>query len=555
MRIMDIYSKDGDETIRAAVIGTCRLVRPLNKLRECNGAEVDGVKVIWAHSGFAHSIHDALQWISILNLEKEIPTELVPLIYGKSHEDSIGIKNKAEIQKGKELVESIDIFLIEVSTKNRVYTNEFDLNSDYLTKHFVRPGGLTLLDWWSKVCQGGSYSKEELEHLLKSVSKLHLAFPNYLESILSQCKRTNETNVEVLNAIEYLKNQIPNSQCIIVANPDTSNINFTSFLAYESTEKESFRFLDPNALIQNFEPEEVFMGEGKDTNHYNESFEEQMGEYIRDFLFSNNQCTYVVIVSDFITAKTIPASSDGVILENKNILFEPQGNEFITVQLRGKTINAQGWFKFSFELEKGILGEHYSPILKDSTSKEFTQMHETVVHGNSFFDCVVWLDRRSEHFLEIKLKLNLSEDSKLKMMNVQLEPLEDSFPKPIHSVQEPLNRFNPCVIPTDVPLLEIELPDLTRSNGTGGITIPEISEGDSPLLEISLELRCTSDEGVGIRLFNGHNWTAEIAEIGTDFKKILISEQIDNCTQQKPRINFINYSKGTKIQIKDYSIR
>ena len=399
MRIFDIYSKDGKKTIRAAVIGTCRLVNPLLRLEKSEGA-----KVIWEHSGFAHSIHDALQWISIITLEKEVPTELAPLIYGIPRDSLNRTKSKEHWQRGKELMESVDLFLVELSTRNRIYTDDFDFNSDYLTEHFVRPGGLALLDWWSKICQGGSYSETELENLLESASKSHSGFPIHLESILSQCRRINEKNSQVLDAIEYLNHQITNSQCTIIANPDASNINFKSFLAHVSTETKSFRYLDPNVFIRDFEPAEVFMGEGKDKNHYNQSFELRMGEYIRDFIFSNVQCSALVNKEDFITAKTIPNSPNGATLENKNVFFDSQGNEQINVQLRGKSINTQGWFRFSFKLGNGILDEQYSPILKDSTSKEFMQMNETLKNGNSSWDCIVWLDRRDEHFLETKNK-------------------------------------------------------------------------------------------------------------------------------------------------------
>jgi len=549
MRIIDIYSKDGKKTIRAAVIGTCRLANPLLKLEKSECA-----KVIWEHSGFAHSIHDALQWISIITLEKEVPTELAPLIYGIPRDSLNRTKSKEHWQRGKELMESVDLFLVELSTRNRIYTDDFDFNSDYLTEHFVRPGGLALLDWWSKVCQGGSYSETDLEYLLESASKLHSGFPEHLESILSQCRRINEKNSQVLDAIEYLNHQITNSQCTIIANPDASNINFKSFLAHVSTETKSFRYLDPNVFIRDFEPAEVFMGEGKDKNHYSQSFELRMGEYIRDFIFSDIQCSALENKEEFITAKTIPNSPNGATLENKNVFFDSQGNEHITVQLRGTSINTQGWFRFSFKLGNGILDEQYSPILKDSTSKEFMQMNETLKNGNLSWDCIVWLDRRDEHFLEIKLKLNPSIEPRLKMMNIELESLEHSFQKSVFSVQESLNRFNPNLISEDTPLLEIELPDPTISNGTGGITLQGMSEEDKPNVEISIELRCESGEEVGIRLFNGHNWTAELAKTSVDFQKIVISEQIDNCTQQKPRINFFNYSKGTTIQIKDYSV-
>ena len=549
MRIIDIYSKDGKKTIRAAVIGTCRLANPLLKLEKSECA-----KVIWEHSGFAHSIHDALQWISIITLEKEVPTELAPLIYGIPRDSLNRTKSKEHWQRGKELMESVDLFLVELSTRNRIYTDDFDFNSDYLTEHFVRPGGLALLDWWSKVCQGGSYSETDLEYLLESASKLHSGFPEHLESILSQCRRINEKNSQVLDAIEYLNHQITNSQCTIIANPDASNINFKSFLAHVSTETKSFRYLDPNVFIRDFEPAEVFMGEGKDKNHYSQSFELRMGEYIRDFIFSDIQCSALENKEEFITAKTIPNSPNGATLENKNVFFDSQGNEHITVQLRGTSINTQGWFRFSFKLGNGILDEQYSPILKDSTSKEFMQMNETLKNGNSSWDCIVWLDRRDEHFLEIKLKLNPSIEPRLKMMNIELESLEHSFQKSVFSVQESLNRFNPNLISEDTPLLEIELPDPTISNGTGGITLQGMSEEDKPNVEISIELRCESGEEVGIRLFNGHHWTAELPKTSVDFQKIVISEQIDNCTQQKPRINFFNYSKGTTIQIKDYSV-
>ena len=550
MRVVELFSKDGQKNLTVAVIGTCRLDRPINEL-----VSTDQAKILWDHSGFSHSIQDALQWISLLNQETAIPSELEMLIYGQSSNQLSVTETKEYFANGKKFLDSADICVIEVSTKNRVHTNDFDLNSDYLTNNFVRPGGLPVLDWWSKICQGGVHSVEELDLLQNSNSELEKAFPNFLNIILSQCRRTIGTNIDVLNGIKLLKEKIPKCECVIIANPDPLNMNLASFLAHESNENHTFRFLDPNSLIKNFELSNVFKGEGTDFNHYNESFELTMGEYLRDFICLKEEISGTpkeYFRKDFIRARIADPESKYILFRDRNISFDLPDKESITLEVQGEFINLMGWFRFSFEIADEAILDQSNVVLKDSNSQEWLNMHEDESDGNKLLHCTIWLDRREAFFFHILV--NPTPRSKLDLMNFKLEPFDDSFPKPIFSVQESMNSFNPSVKVLNDTICEIDLPDLTKSNGTGGITVPEISVGDTPQIEIHLELRSTSKEGVGIRLFNGHNWTSELAVVGTEFKKILISEQIDNCTQQKPRLNFFNYSKGTKIQIKNYSV-
>tara|TARA_Y100000739_G_scaffold174580_1_gene152342 strand:- start:62 stop:931 length:870 start_codon:yes stop_codon:yes gene_type:complete len=289
MRIIELYSNKGDHTIRAAVIGTCRLANPLNELRE-----IDGAKVLWAHSGFAHSIHDAMQWISLIKNEKTVPKGLYQLIFGRTFEELNGSETEKKFQRGLELFNSCDILILEISSNKRVHTKNFDFNSNYLNNNFIRPGGIEILNWWSKVCKGGDISKEEIQKGIETISEKKLFTKKDSKMILSECKMTIDENKEMLKSINKLNNDLKDMECIIIVNPDPSYSNVSKFLSSESRKNKKFKYLDPNTLIKNFKVEEVFMGKGKDKNHYDEEFNIKVGEHIRNFIFSDKR-----ILSDF----------------------------------------------------------------------------------------------------------------------------------------------------------------------------------------------------------------------------------------------------------------
>ena len=289
MRIIDLYPKDGGEPIRAAVIGTCRLANPLNKLRPIDNAEGEGVKVIWAHSGFAHSIHDAIQWISLIKNKKVAPDGFYQLIFGRTFEESKGDKTDEIFQKGFELLKTCDLLLIELSSNKRVCINEFDFNSNYLTNNFIRPGGLPLLDWWSSICKGVEYTSEQIKETMNEMNSLELYSKKEIKTILSECKVTIDDNQALVQSIKKLSLELKELECVIVVNPDPAYSNISKFLTEESKKSDGFRYLDPNTLIRTYDSSEVFMGKGKDKNHYNEDFNIRVGEHIRDFIFSNNR--------------------------------------------------------------------------------------------------------------------------------------------------------------------------------------------------------------------------------------------------------------------------
>jgi len=294
MRVIDIYSKDGSKTIRAAVIGTCRLANPLNKLSGFEGAETDGVKVIWGHSGFTHSIHDAIQWISLIKNEKVTPKGFYQLIFGTTFEESKGTDTKERFQKGLELLGTCDVLMIELSSNKRVYTNEFDLNSNYLTNNFIRPGGLPVLNWWSAICKGEKYTSSQIKDTMEHMNKLELFTKKEIKTILSECKVTIDLNADLLNSINKLNSELNDLECAIIVNPDPSYSDVSKFLTEELRKNDEIRYLDPNTLIKKHELSEVFMGDGKDKNHYNKDFNRVVGEHIREFIFSKNK-----IQSDF----------------------------------------------------------------------------------------------------------------------------------------------------------------------------------------------------------------------------------------------------------------
>ena len=289
MRIIEIYSENGEKSLKAAVIGTCRVANPLNKLRENNNA-----KVLWAHSGFAHSIHDAIQWVSLIKNKKVVPKGLYQLIFGRTFDELKGTETEKNFMRGLELFNSCDILLLEISSNKRVHTKNFDFNSNYLNNNFIRPGGIEILNWWSKVCKGGEIGKGEIENCTNKISEKKLFTKKDAKMILSECKMTIDENEKMLESINILKNDLEHLECVIIVNPDPSYSDVSRFLSNECRKNKDFKYLDPNTLIKKFKVEEVFMGKGKDKNHYDEDFNIKVGEHIRKFIFSNER-----ILSDF----------------------------------------------------------------------------------------------------------------------------------------------------------------------------------------------------------------------------------------------------------------
>ena len=284
MMIMDLYSVDGNPSIRVGVIGTCRLDGPLKTLRDSERGQI-----IWFHSGFAHSIHDAAQWVSIMRGEKSIPEHLCPFIFGHPiHKLVAGNGSAQNLLKGRSLFGTIDVLVIELSTKNRVHIDDYDLNSNYLGKYLLRPGGIQMLDWWSAVCRGERPSPEELELLVESASELDILSSEHLRTMVSQCRRTVDVEQVVVESINEIQDVLPNVEIVIFSNPDPANTDFKSYLADVASSTNLFRFLDPNSLIEDMDSSEVFKGEGKDLNHYEDSFSPIMAEHIRSFIFSDS---------------------------------------------------------------------------------------------------------------------------------------------------------------------------------------------------------------------------------------------------------------------------
>jgi hypothetical protein len=282
---MDLYSKNGTPSIRVGVIGTCRLDDPLITLRDSERGHI-----LWTHSGFAHSIHDAAQWVAVIRGEKSIPEHLCPFIFGHPIDKLVAGHGSAQnLLEGRSLFGTIDVLVIELSTKNRIHIDDYDINSDYLATHLLRPGGIQMLDWWSAVCRDERPSPEELELLAESASKLDILPSEHLLTMISQCRRTVDIEHVVVESINEIQDVLPNVEIVIISHPDPAKADFTSHLADFASSTNSFRFLSPMSLFGHMEVSEVFKGEGKDMNHYVDSFYPIMGEHIRRFIFSDSQ--------------------------------------------------------------------------------------------------------------------------------------------------------------------------------------------------------------------------------------------------------------------------
>ncbi len=125
-------------------MGTCRVEQPLLAL--CG----DGA-VTQAASGIrrSHTLHDALQFLEILNGAGVISDLALPYVFSHARMPRPDALRRA-------IEDGIDVFLIEVSSANQFFLGDTPIVETLVESDLVRRHGAILLGWYRQICRHGA---------------------------------------------------------------------------------------------------------------------------------------------------------------------------------------------------------------------------------------------------------------------------------------------------------------------------------------------------------------------------------------------------------------
>ena len=301
--------KKGNKNIRVAVIGTCRARDLLHdsystKEERLSPKYKSLCDVVWYRfSSFTHTPLQAIQYYKIFRNGLKIPNDLQMLIFSKKLDE----KNLAKISEvTDELLDSIDMYVIEISTRNNFECNGFYLNSNYTENNFIRSGGKTMLKWWRSVSKNSKNHSEVIEETIDEIKKDTPSLSKGIISILKNTKKFVQTPEELIVSLKELIKEI-NKPTIVVpifnvpGNLIKSRSEISNLLLKHSSTI-GYNFYDPTGVLNKVGREKALASNGTDINHYSEKFHHEVGKEFVSFVnkaYENNLKNDKILIEKF----------------------------------------------------------------------------------------------------------------------------------------------------------------------------------------------------------------------------------------------------------------
>lgn len=156
MIVVEIPGMDGAPDIRAAALGTCRLVASLKSLRA-----TDEFSVVASPHHKSPTVGEALQGLEIMMDETAIPSGLVPYIFvtGEYLPNPPGFRRS--VSKG------IDVVIAEIATSRQFYFDDIPLEEVLIGRELVRPFRSALGKWFRDISLTGVISHACLQSTME----------------------------------------------------------------------------------------------------------------------------------------------------------------------------------------------------------------------------------------------------------------------------------------------------------------------------------------------------------------------------------------------------
>tara|TARA_B100000579_G_C22812456_1_gene845988 strand:+ start:350 stop:1873 length:1524 start_codon:yes stop_codon:yes gene_type:complete len=268
-------------------IGTCRCRDTVLPKNEGTGALV-------AYSpGFAHSIQDSIQWLEFIYGDKAIAPDFYRPFFGNDFGDP---EQKWEARFRKLRRESLDCdtLVIEISSLKDFTAIDTRFNPMYVSA-MIATGGGEILDWWSMASRGLEF-EGEIDYV--GSSKSIGVSEEFLRDFVQTMEINHCTSKIFENCFAEICERYPFFEDVVIIIPPYRSELYREVRPL--ADKFGFRLFDPTSYVSGIELKEVFKKEGRDINHYSNSFSETINHEFMNFLSSSASNSPTVNFHEFI---------------------------------------------------------------------------------------------------------------------------------------------------------------------------------------------------------------------------------------------------------------
>ncbi len=291
MLVVDIprYHRSS-EHFRVGVIGSCRIRDLFIEAYKLDPKPPESVgapecPLVWYRfSAFNHTLPQALQYYRFITGQIQIPEELHPFVFSQNVTPAV---QKRISTLTPEIIDSIDLFAVEVSTKRDFSVGDFMLNSSYTETKLIRAGGKPLLKWWRSVAQPNEDHLSVVQKTLEALPSNHIQDSVQIRSVIGEGRWQTQSSEGLAVSLLKLMDSLGKPVAIVPAfndpdNLDNSGVELTEELQTLSVLK-GCHFFDPTSVVASANRQSALKG-GKDTKHYEPGFHYKLLKSVVPFL-------------------------------------------------------------------------------------------------------------------------------------------------------------------------------------------------------------------------------------------------------------------------------
>ena len=291
MLIVDIPRSEGsDKLLRIGVIGSCRARDLFYEAYKLDPKPPESIgapecSLVWYRfSAFTHSILQALQYQRFVSGRLEIPAELQPFLLFYSVTPAV---QKRLSTLTAQLINSIDLYVVELSTLSDFSVGQYSFNSSYAETNLVRAGGKPLLKWWRSAANPENDHQAIVQETLNALPSKNIQDTEVMRSVIAKGKWHTQSLDESAASLCLLMNELGKPIVIVPAcnTPDAPSENREKLI--DNLEKlsvqEGCHFFDPTLVIADAGQINALKG-GVDTMHYEQGFHYSLLKAVVPFL-------------------------------------------------------------------------------------------------------------------------------------------------------------------------------------------------------------------------------------------------------------------------------
>lgn len=376
-------------------IGSCRLFTPLKRVRGIFGFRLETIR----DYGFTHTSSEALQALRFIRGEIDLPSELLPLIA------------RAPDTKGlfaDPVTSQPDIYVIEISSVKQMRIGEWNLQLNYLTRHFA--------DFFADSKRKKTYNKlSRPNHLVErnewlATQPAYLALAREDQELLSAIEIHMQDEDEIIADLEAILERADGTPVVIQTHVDAKSLDgapLKTRRAVMQTVTNAAGFFelplfDPSPFMYEVGQNVAMEKQGRDLTHFAPAFAEQLGtalfeNYLRPLVRENHEDDTDTSLSEHKDhARLMAQIRRGDAMDAGHEIFErlrqnPHSPEFR--RLAGHVMAVMGDYERAFaifsEIEDAEIADDEDRVARFRCQFALGQQAQALDYGRSLLDAEI----------------------------------------------------------------------------------------------------------------------------------------------------------------------